>query len=956
MANNDVELKVGVDTSSAEKTLGNFRSSSEKNLSAIENSFGKLRTAAIVAVSAFAAKNVFDFFKGGVDAAIGAEVAFVKMSKALELSGNAAPGAADTFDQLATNIEKVTGISAEAIQEQIGIAQAFELTNEQTQKLIIAATELSAATGEDLATSVRNLGNTFNGTIGTLKKTVPELQRLDDSALKAGAAIDFVINRFSGSAAKNLETFAGASQQAAIAFGKIPEEFGKVIVENVNLRKAIENITSVFYGLVDIVNQNKDGISNLVTVALDPLMGAFSAVVRIAGVFNNAINGIQLTVASLGKVFLDLVSFMKDFDATVAKMTFGGRNYDQARASADEAKQSALEYTHALQLMNDQLIKEKKDFDNLNDSILNYKTVTSGATKSIQQLAIAEGEAKKAREKSAKDIADIESAYESLYKKVVAESATALEKEKENYKSNLEAFKRFEDSKLVTLEKLTKLRASIEKTHTFNVSEIHAKALAERNQKELNSIEAQQKKIAKIINETTIFQQIKIFLDPTSAEDLKASIKDILKQGSFTIGASAVASISNGAAGADAVSGFVTSLISKIPFIGGLIAELVKLAGLAPEKNKEAIQGFAKGIPEFLSNINTNLGSLTDILNEVIGPIIEKVLTSSGIGNLFTNLMKNIVKLPELIATIADGVAAGIKKSGGEIAIAFKIAIVDIKNEMGRFSENVRNFFGTFANQIKAVLYTVLADNPILNEMRTMVEAMKRVVIVIDFLRQLFQAVGPVLIQIRDAFARIGAEIGGAFENLGSKLSDGFNQIASAFTGLFDGLVNSIKELPNQIKAVFGNFEDGIKNALKDVFSEFFRSFDNISKKADAFFGRGKINAGGVGGSGKKGPVTGIAGSPLATGITEVPAGFKNDTFAARLSSGERVVDTNANADLKEFLANSKSGGLGSDQAMALLSQIASGQGQRISIELTLDKRVLSQTILDLNRRNERLA
>lgn len=51
--------------------------------------------------------------------------------------------------------------------------------------------------------------------------------------------------------------------------------------------------------------------------------------------------------------------------------------------------------------------------------------------------------------------------------------------------------------------------------------------------------------------------------------------------------------------------------------------------------------------------------------------------------------------------------------------------------------------------------------------------------------------------------------------------------------------------------------------------------------------------------------VSRIVGTPLATGITEVPSGFPNDTFPARLTSGERVVDRGTNQDLKAFLAGS---------------------------------------------------
>lgn len=46
-----------------------------------------------------------------------------------------------------------------------------------------------------------------------------------------------------------------------------------------------------------------------------------------------------------------------------------------------------------------------------------------------------------------------------------------------------------------------------------------------------------------------------------------------------------------------------------------------------------------------------------------------------------------------------------------------------------------------------------------------------------------------------------------------------------------------------------------------------------------------------------------IASTKLATGITEVPGGFPNDSFPASLTSGERVVSANQNQDLKEFIS-----------------------------------------------------
>ena len=66
-----------------------------------------------------------------------------------------------------------------------------------------------------------------------------------------------------------------------------------------------------------------------------------------------------------------------------------------------------------------------------------------------------------------------------------------------------------------------------------------------------------------------------------------------------------------------------------------------------------------------------------------------------------------------------------------------------------------------------------------------------------------------------------------------------------------------------------------------------------------------------------------IAGVELATGLSEVPPGFNNDTFSARLSSGERVVSAPQNQDLKTFLSDSNGLGEKLDRLIALQSRPA---------------------------------
>lgn len=72
-----------------------------------------------------------------------------------------------------------------------------------------------------------------------------------------------------------------------------------------------------------------------------------------------------------------------------------------------------------------------------------------------------------------------------------------------------------------------------------------------------------------------------------------------------------------------------------------------------------------------------------------------------------------------------------------------------------------------------------------------------------------------------------------------------------------------------------------------------------------------------------------IAGTPLESGMTEVPAGFANDTFPARLSTGERVVDAGTNQDLKAFLSNSRT-----DDLLGVIAQRLSNLEQRVVVNV----------------------
>lgn len=79
-----------------------------------------------------------------------------------------------------------------------------------------------------------------------------------------------------------------------------------------------------------------------------------------------------------------------------------------------------------------------------------------------------------------------------------------------------------------------------------------------------------------------------------------------------------------------------------------------------------------------------------------------------------------------------------------------------------------------------------------------------------------------------------------------------------------------------------------------------------ISKALAAFPPPFNFIAAGIVGIAEAAQAAAIAGVPLATGITQVPSGFPNDSFQASLTSGERVLSVAQNRDLTDFLDNKK--------------------------------------------------
>ena len=294
----DVNLSAGVDTTEAEAELKDFARDGARALQGIESSFKTLGAAAAGALAFFAGREVVQGINAVVDAAKVQEDAVNSLNTALKLAGDFSQEASEDIQNFASGLQQVTTVGDETTLQLFALAKNFSLSNERTKELTEAAIQLSAATGIELESAVRNLGKTTAGLAGELGESIPQIRELSAEALKSGAAIDLVLQRFGGAAQAQVRTFSGATTQLSNAFGDLQEEIGFVITQNPQLIAAINEVSRIIGELTESVADNREGFSEnfgaIIEFIASFATSAVSAFTSVRSIINDAILGYRI--------------------------------------------------------------------------------------------------------------------------------------------------------------------------------------------------------------------------------------------------------------------------------------------------------------------------------------------------------------------------------------------------------------------------------------------------------------------------------------------------------------------------------------------------------------------------------------------------------------------------------------------------------------------------------------
>ena len=376
-------------------------------------------------------------------------------------------------------------------------------------------------------------------------------------------------------------------------------------------------------------------------------------------------------------------------------------------------------------------------------------------------------------------------------------------------------------------------------------------------------------------------------------------------------------------------SGLDNSLQNFVTGFGGQIDQLTSLEGGASsiiaafakggrEGAEELVTGAARGLADaILPGLGTALAPAFELFTQ--GPEATREAVESlveALPDVITAFAESAPAFVTAIAENVDEIIIALAKGTPEIVRALVIEIPKALTNPALWEDVAIALGQALGDELEEVglqfgAGLVVASQGITDGLRNVVTATS------EFFR----------VGLSDALKQIPREISNGFDAAAKAFADALSE---PFQRIWDSLVNNLgTSLTDIFKGIPGLITDGIKDGIKE----------------------GVAAATGTGGGGVIGTIgRGIESFREGVGLQGggiIPPGFPNDSFAANLTSGEEVVSS---PDRSEILGKQD----------AIINQLARlndnmGGGQMARVTLDIDGSTLADSILELNRNNQRL-
>lgn len=953
-----VSLAVEVDTASALAALKDFAEQAKESSSHVKESLEGIKAVGEAALAFFAVEKVAEFYGEAIAKAAEQEQGLNRLATAMKLTGEYSETATKDFEEFAQTMETTTKFSDDQVVSQLAVAKSFGLTNEQAKELVKSSAALASATGESLDTAVHQLGITYSGTAGRLQKTIPILADLTAEQLKNGDAIKLVGDRFAGSAENEIKTYSGAILQVGNAFEEIQKELGQTVVKNEVVIAALGAVKDAFRGIAEFVSQNKDAISNVVRTAVEVIATSLPVALDILGFFTKGLEGLVNVgglafggLTEIASVFAEafgailqiagdtLIDFLSTLTDVAADSPILSKGLDLIGISAQDLSKDLGETKDAF---DNSIAANVDSVDEFRDSVTGgmvdinesfetfnngFDVVTKAVEDGVQKIFDADKRIKPAAEEaaeaqadfvrktgaSAKDLAKLKDDFAKFSKGLLNDEADDVEKlilkRDEEYKKLAE----FEHAGVVSHQEAAKLREGISESSAVKIGEILDAAQQKAFEDVKKRAEELKASVTSAASSPFEFAVKQFKIEPAALTDFQSQLA----------GASAglLGNLLKGKSGAaDAISSLGGAVADAfVPGLGAAVGPILGVLQKGPDATKAMIKQFIEAVPDLIT-------AIAESIPVVVSTLVTSLITQGGIIKIAVALVEGVLSFIPAIGK-ALGINLGSSFNGAEIG----------RTISGAFKATMPDF-GAAGKALSQAFIAPVQDLFKGNITKALTDAFMAPL-------NLFKSVLP-------------ASLRAPFEEFEEKLKALFIQSLQPLITAF----NYLKTFATDIRNIFSSLTTNFYSLFNGFTDSFYKLFNFLSSSLTDLFNFlpdaiSKIFGGGGGGGGELGK---IAKGHFASGITEIPAGYPNDSFHAGLQSGERVVDSDANADLKSFLKDYKAGdgtGGGNDAVLAMLTRIASLLAAPVQTvaQLKLGGQAFGDAILDQTRRNARL-
>jgi hypothetical protein len=855
-----------------------------------------------------------------------AEKAQTLLTQAIENSGGRVQNTADAWGNYLDSLQEVKAVDADVLRGLVAQAVQMGFSEAQIKSLVEASIGLSKVAGDSLDGSFQKLIGTTRGMARGLSAMVPELQNLTQEQLRSGDAFAIVASKYK-TAADGAGSYTYSVKAAKLAAGELSEDIGRLIVESVNLKGAMQGATSVVNGIrnalaaVDVDALSKSfkefasvagpialvigalvagftgltaaahaavipialviGKFALIAIAVAGVIGAIEILVRNIGLLDEAFAIIANSIGFLLLKPLENAAFaIKEFFALFgdnAMTKAADQVFKGIEKSVNSLKDNVSKNFNSIKTNLDtgfsgQVIKQATNLMN------GFSKETDKSVASLKNLGQAGARAQiideKALEKADAALKDIIKQTDSLR----LTTATAGKDEIEQIRiKTTEQISLINQKELeLTNQKLinTELRNALETQRNVVLSNQDALIQAEQQKKLLEEQKKINSDLTNIVNSTKSAQEQIRMSNLGTFDVIKAQSAVELEK--------------------------ITALERQLELAGGLTAEKqaeIEAAkkGIAEIESAKTGQAIMSGVTSAISaaqgGAEALVGNIINQIGKAFGPEGEMI---AGVVNLLRKGKDFTKQLgQDFVAIIAD-----LPRMITEGAVGLIEGLVDGLTKLLGDPKAVQALVESLVRMMPTVMAAFIRALPAL------AIALARpsfwIAIVKAWAKATIDGFGDVFRSLGDAMGQIGRELGNAigkafedaiqvFAKIGTFVLDGFklafnwlgDQIANIGTMLWNGFMSALNGIGDFFASIGTRLWDGIKDALNGIGSFFKNLF--------------KFDGGGKGGVenflGFDFPWIAFAEGGHVPGKAQVFGdSAKNDTVPALLSPGEFVI------------------------------------------------------------------